>query len=153
MVNGYGPQEYDTEDKKYSFWKYFDDEVLNCKKEGSALIFLFDGNAWLGPSIIENDPHIQNKNGEMLHNFLMRNPNLILLNSSKLCEGVVTRSRRANEKNENSVIDFAIVCDKIFPFVTKLLIDEQKIYSLTNYVSKTKIVYSDHNSLVINMNI
>ena len=68
-------------------------------------------------------------------------------------EGVITRSRKVNEKNEDSVIDFAIVCEKIFPYFTKLLIDEKKIYSLTNYSCKTKTVYSDHNSLVMNVNL
>ena len=46
-----------------------------------------------------------------------------------------------------------IVCDKIYPFVTKLLVDEQKVYSLTNYSSKGNFVYSDHNSLIMNVNL
>ena len=98
LVNAYAPQEYDSLDKKMHFWKYFDDEVLNSKNEGSGLIYLFDGNAWLGPSVIKADPHKQNKNGEMLNSFLVRNSNLTLLNASDLCEGVITRSRKAGEK-------------------------------------------------------
>ena len=75
------------------------------------------------------------------------------MNASKLCEGLITRSHKAGDKNEESVIDFAIVCDKIYPFVTKLLVDEQKVYSLTNYSSKGNFVYSDHNSLIMNVNL
>ena len=51
------------------------------------------------------------------------------------------------------MIDFVIVCEKVFPFVSKLLIDENKIYSLANYSAKSKTMYSDHNSLITEMNI
>ena len=39
------------------------------------------------------------------------------------------------------------MCDRILPYVTKLYIDEQKMYSLSKFSTK-KIVHSDHNSLI-----
>ena len=49
------------------------------------------------------------------------------------------------------MIDFVIVCDKILPFINKFTIDEEKKYALSNYSSKGKITYSDHNSLISEM--
>ena len=106
----------------------------------------------MGPDIIKNDPHSQNKNGKLLKDFLMRNPDLHLLNSESFCEGLITRSRIANNKTEQSVIDFVIVCEKVLPFVQRFLIDEQKIYALSNYSKKKTVLYSDHNSLVTKLN-
>ena len=51
-------------------------------------------------------------------------------------------------KIENSVIDFVIVCDTILPFVSEFLVDEDKVYALTNYSNKKKAIHSDHNSLI-----
>ena len=75
--------------------------------------------------------------------------NMNILNSLQLCEGLITRQRSVNGKTERSVIDFALVCNTILPFVKKLLVDENQIYSLSNYNSKNKrIIHSDHNSLI-----
>ena len=112
-----------------------------------------DGNSWLGEKTINGDPHKQNKNGELFQNFLDRNPQLSVLNTESICEGLITRSRSVNDKVERSVIDFVIVCDKVRPFITKFSIDEQKKFALSNYSSKGKIIYSDHNSLITEMNI
>ena len=153
VVNAYGPQEYDDIVKKTKFWKYLDNEIFQADKEGNGCLITMDGNAWLGDKIIKDDPHKQNKNGEMLQHFLQRNPNLTLLNREKFCQGVITRSRTVSNKIESSIIDFVIVCDKVFPYITKFTIDEQKKYALANYSSKGKITYSDHNSLITEMNI
>ena len=83
---------------------------------------------------------------------MLRNPKLTLLNSESLCQRLITRSPSVNQKIENSVIDFILVCEKVLPFVNKFIIDEQKIYSLANYSSKLKITYSDHNSLITEIN-
>ena len=153
IVNAYGPQEYDEKFKKDQFWSHLDNEVYQSQIVGSAIMIFFDANAWLGKEFIKEDPHSQNQNGKLLKEFLMRNPDLIILNSESLCEGLITRSRVANGKTENSIIDFVIVCDKVLPFVDRLLIDEKKIYALSNYSRKGKIVHSDHNSLVTKVNL
>ena len=147
IINGYGPQEYDCEQKKTLFWNYLENELMECESEGSGCIILMDSNAWLGPNIIKNDPHKQNKNGELFNNFLMRNPQMHLLNASDICEGLVTRCRTLENRIEESVIDFVIVCNKIRPYMTKFIVDEQKCFAFSHF-SKKKIKYSDHNSLV-----
>ena len=147
IVNGYGPQEYDCELKKSLFWNYLDNEVLESNMEGSGCIILMDSNSWLGSDVLKNDPHQRNKNGQLFINFLRRNPQMHLLNASNKCEGLITRCRSLENRNELSAIDFVLVCEKVMPYVTKFIIDEQKLYALSNY-SKKKISYSDHNSLI-----
>ena len=154
ITNAYGPQEYAPEQKKIEFWKYLDDEVLECIKQDSACLIFMDGNAWLGSEFIENDPHTKNRNGELFGNFISRNSNINLLNSSNICKGLITRSRLVNSTKEESVIDFVLACNKVLPFVQKMTIDEEKIYALANYSIKQKsLSYSDHNSIVVNLNL
>lgn len=153
IVNAYGPQEYDENQRKAKFWKHLDTEVFNAEKNGEAVILTMDGNSWLGPGILKNDPHSQNKNGELMANFLTRNQNLTLLNAESFCNGLITRSRKVNQKEERSAIDFVIVSKKLIHFVNKFTIDENKIFSLINFSSKGKPTYSDHNSILTEMNI
>ena len=112
-----------------------------------------DANAWLGSELLQNDPHNQNMNGKLFHEFMVRNPELKILNCESLCEGVITRSRIANGKTEKSVIDFVIISDKLLPFVDKFLIDEKKLYALSNYSKRDKVLHSDHNSLITSLNL
>ena len=58
--------------------------------------------------------------------------------------------------NWRSVLDFFVVCSKVLPFVTRMVIDDQKKHFLTNYhqVGKTgKAVDSDHFTEYMDLNI
>ena len=152
IVNAYGPQEYDDQFKKEQFWAYLDKEVLHSQNLGSGLMIFTDANAWMGPELLKNDVHSQNRNGKMFSEFMSRNPDLSILNCESFCEGLITRSIMANGKRESSVIDFVIVCDKVLPFVDRFMIDENKVYALSNYSRKNRVQHSDHNSLITNLN-
>ena len=130
---GYGRQENDAIGQKEAFWDYLDNEVMEAKQSGAVLVIHMDGNLWAGEEIIPNDPRPQNRNGVLFEQFLKRNPNLNVVNSLELCEGLVTRRRNRNGKVEESVLDFFIVCDLILPHVTRMVIDEKKEHVLTNY--------------------
>ena len=130
---GYGCQEGDLKEKKDAFWEYLDTEVLEAKKAASGLIIQMDGNLWAGKEIIRNDPRPQNNNGRRFMEFLNRNPHLTVVNNLNLCEGVITRKRIRSGKLEQSILDFFIVCNLVLPFVTRMVIDEEKKHVLTNY--------------------
>ena len=134
-VVAYGCQENDLNDRKESFWEYLDDDVQQAAIAGSGFILQFDGNLWAGKDIIPGDPNIQNRNGKLFQEFLERNPQLSVVNSLPLCEGLITRMRNKNNKIERSVLDFFVVCDRVLPFVVKMNIDESKQFILTNYAS------------------
>ena len=46
---------------------------------------------------------------------------------------MITRSRIKEGKEEKSILDFFVVCTRVLPYVTKMVIDEKKEYVLTNY--------------------
>ena len=93
----------------------------------------FDGNLWAGPKIIPGDPRQQNNNGKLFQEFLDRNRRLYVVNALPICDGLITRTRLKNGKEEKSVLDFFVVCSRVLPIVTKMVIDEDKKYILTNY--------------------
>ena len=85
-----------------------------------------DGNFWAGSNLIPGDPNIQNCNGKLFEQFMQRNAHLSCVNSLQLCEGLITRTRTTKNKVEKAILDVFVVCDKVRPFVTKMVIDEQR---------------------------
>ena len=104
----YGCQESDKIDRKEAFWKYLDEDIVQANMSGAGYILQFDGNLWAGPDIIPGDPHKQNRNGKMFQEFLERHPQLSVINSLALCEGLITRSRIKNGVKELISLLFAI---------------------------------------------
>ena len=51
-----------------------------------------DANAKLGPELIKSDPNQRSGNGELLIELCERN-NLVICNTTYLCQGVITRQR------------------------------------------------------------
>lgn len=155
-VAGYGPQENCLKEYKLKFWNYIEEEASNAWNNGLGFIFHCDGNLWAGSDLIPGDPRSQNKNGKIFEEFLERNPNLIVVNSLPLCKGVITRHRIKDGKEEKSILDFFIVCRRILPFVTKMVIDEEKKFILTNYKPARKgekAIDSDHFTEYLDINL
>ena len=152
----YGCQENEKVERKEKFWNFLDEEVAAADHSGSGFILQFDGNLWAGNNLIKGDPRPQNRNGKMLEEFLVRNPHLNIVNTLPQCQGLITRKRRKNDKFEESILDFFIVCNKVLPFVTKMVIDEEKKFILTNYkqYAKTnKAIDSDHMTVFMDLDI
>ena len=143
----YGPQENSSLEKKDAFWNYLETEVLEAENNGTGFVLHFDGNLWAGKNLIPGDPRAQNKNGKLLEDFLKRNKNLTIVNGLSQCKGLITRSRLKGNKSEESILDFFIVCSKVLPYITQMVIDEEKQYILTNYQNikhRGKATDSDH---------
>ena len=152
----YGCQETDAIVKKEAFWQYLDEEVIFATNSGSGLIFQFDGNLWAGDKIVPNDPRQQNINGKLFAQFLDRNSHLTVVNGLQLCEGLITRRRFREGKLEESVLDFFVVCNLVLPHVTRMVIDEENKYVLTNYKQVKrggKAANSDHATEYMDLNL
>ena len=152
----YGCQENSLLDKKVKFWNFIEEEVTTSWNQGSGFILQFDGNLWAGPQIIPGDPRKQNTNGKLFQEFLARNPNLTVVNSLPQCKGLITRIRDKEGKMEKSVLDFFVVCSRILPYVTSMVIDEEKKYILTNYKTAkkgSKATDSDHFTEYLDVNL
>ena len=156
-TSAYGPQMKDHIEKKHEFWKYLEDVVEKADKEGKGFILQGDLNAWLGPEIITGDNHEQNENGKLFHMFLKKFPQLTVVNSLPLCEGLITRSRKlVTGKVEESSIDFYVVCSRVLPFVLSMIIDENNKYTLSNFSeakTKGKATDTDHKTVILNMHL
>ena len=130
-VVAYGCQESSIIEKKNAFWSFIEEEVITAWNSGLGFILQFDGNLWAGSGIIPGDPRPQNKNGKLFQDLLARHPNLSVANALPLCEGTITRSRVKDGKVEKSILDFFVVCSRVLPHITKMVIDENKKHVLT----------------------
>ena len=154
IVTAYGPQENASIDKKNNFWKFLEKEMNDAEFEEEGLILQMDGNLHAGPNLIKHDPNKQNQNGKIFLEFLERNPQLTVVNTLNVCEGLITRSRKVEEKNEKAVLDFFVVNEKILPFIKRMIVDENKNFGLINLaqIKKNKHwIESDHNALVLEL--
>ena len=155
-VVAYGCQESDNVERKEAFWKYLDEDVCQANTSSSGFVLQFDGNLWAGNNIIPGDPRPQNRNGKLFQEFLERHPQLSVVNALTQCEGLITRMRQKDGKKELSVLDFFVVCDRVLPFVNKMVIDENKEFVLTNYQNVRHgghAVDSDHYTQYMDMDL
>ena len=58
---------------------------------------------------------------------------LTVINALECCEGLFTRTRNRQGKVENSIIDFFVVCKRVLPHATQMIVDDKKQFSITNY--------------------
>ena len=100
----YGCQEGDLIERKDAFWSYLDEEVLQADQLGTGFVLHFDGNLWAGHSLVPGDPRPQNRNGKLFSEFLHRHPQLTIVNSLSICEGLITRMRIKDGKKELTLI-------------------------------------------------
>ena len=160
VLLAYGAQENDMKEKKDNFWNFLEEEVNLADVNEEGLILQMDGNLHAGPDLVQDDPNPQNKNGKMFLEFLERNPSLIVVNTLDICEGLITRRREVKQsegiKTEKAVLDFFVVNERMLPFITKLFIDEDREYSLSNFAqlkANRRVIESDHNPLVLDLSI
>ena len=140
LVVAYGPQNSDRENNapkhketKEKFWEYIEKEFIEAKKTASGFLVHMDGNLHAGEEIVPNDPNPPNENGKMFKAFLDRNPEIIVVNSLNICEGLITRFRKTINGIERAVLDFFLCCDKLQPYLLKMRIDEDSHIALTNF--------------------
>ena len=101
---------------------------------GTLVCIEMDSNAKLGPSII---PKPKSENGKLLERVITEN-DLIVVNASAICEGVITRYRKTINSVEEAVLDHFIVCREMFKLIRSMIIDEIGKYSLTKYKNKRR---------------
>lgn len=149
VINAYGPQEDDETQHIHSFWQQVEEQVLQAKDDNCFILIQMDANAKVGNEIIKGDPHKMSNNGRILLDIVKRQ-NLQIANSQHTCKGTITRQRILENKTEQSVIDFVIICAKLFEYLLETRIDEDKVYALSRHI-KTKngprTITSDHNTI------
>ena len=162
-INCYGPQEYirkkkniaidayeNTTDDNSSFFLKLHFEIQCAKSSGSLICIQMDANSKFGNEIIKGDPNTKmSKNGKVLHE-IIRSEDLVLVNASDKCFGTITRHRKTKKSLETSVLEFFILCRRLFEMLSKMTIDEERNMVLTKYSTRKgvpKITESDHNPM------
>ena len=147
IINAYGPQEGDGNKKVLGFWQDIEAEIMNAENNDCLIIIELDANAKVGDNVIKGDPNSMSNNGQIMLDVFLRH-NLFIVNSSDLCTGLITRERVLENKTEQSVIDYIIVCERMKRFLQMMTIDDQRIDVLHHYTKrKNKVITSDHNIL------
>ena len=150
IITGYGPQENMEEGKRLPFFMALEEEVEKASNAGKSIVIELDANSKLGPNYIPGDPHEITPNGKLLAQIVERQ-NLMVVNGSSKCRGVITRRRQAKDKVEESVIDLVIISNDLDDDLESLEIDENREHVLTR-IKKTKQGIkrkeSDHNALI-----
>ena len=144
ILNAYGPQEYANHENIINFYSTLDQIIQNAKFDECLILCQLDANAKVGHNIIKNDPHPQTSNGKYLVDLVDRN-SLVLCNATDKCQGLITRRRITQNKIEESIIDYLIVCENMFSFLESMIIDQSNIHS--RYIrrnNQVKVIPSDH---------
>ena len=89
---------------RLSFWQSLEQEIVAAKSSNCMVLLQMDANGKVENTCIQGDPNNMSANGRLLVD-LIRRENLVLVNSSPVCSGVITRHRVTQEKVEKSILD------------------------------------------------
>ena len=147
----YFPQERDQDIKE--IYKVIKKHVRESGENRESLIIVGDFNCKVGDAIQGNIGK-ESKAGKKLLDFVEKE-GLAMGNSMGVCEGIWTWQ----ERNSKSVVDYVIVDDELKEHIKKIKIYDDGNREISPFnvrkdaKTKTKMVYSDHNPIVIETNL
>ena len=128
-------------------------EIVNQFRQATmcqeGMVLVCDANVHVGGAEIPRCEDVQDWAGGELAS-IIRAEGLHLLNSKKLCEGVVTRVDPRN--GTRTTIDLAICNEFIIDKIQNMKIDEEELFRPTNYKG-TKTTKTDHNTIIIQLKV
>ena len=78
----------------------------------------------------------------------------------EICKGLITRKREVKHslgiKTEEAVLDFFVINERRFPYIKRMLIDEEREFTLSNFSQlkqNMRVIESDHNPLILDLSI
>ena len=122
-----------------------EEEKVKATVAGKSVIIEMDANSKLGEKYISGDPHTITPNGNFLAGVVERQE-LLVVNGLEPCHGTITRTRKAKNIIEKSVIDIVIVSSDLVKDTESLEIDESRKHVLTRIrrprkaLSKKKVI-------------
>ena len=152
-INSYGPQENLNMQTRAEYFLELESKIISAKTNQKLVCIQFDANSKFGSNVIPGDIHEMSSNGKLLCDLINRQ-DLIIVNSTNKCSGLITRLRKTVNGEEKSVLDYFVVCRQLFQKIVKMIIDERRQYVLSRfykYKTKTTTVESDHNPLILEL--
>jgi hypothetical protein len=131
-INCYGPQENLSLETRTEFFLELESKIISAKENQKLICIQFDANSKFGPDIIPGDPHEMSSNGRILFDILSRQ-NMIIVNATEKCTGIITRMKKTVNGVEQSVLDYFVVCFDLFQKMTKMTVDESRQYVLARF--------------------
>ena len=141
----YAPQESRTKLPELAeMYKKIEKQIETGKNNKEKTLVIGDLNCKIGEKIKGNTEQIS-KGGKLLIKLAEKN-NMEIINTTEVCEGTWTR----DENGKKSVLDYALINKEEIESVKKMYIDEKK--EITPFTeSEAKKVYSDHNTIILEM--
>ena len=125
FINAYGVQECAAIEEKLEFYSIIEEEILIALSSKRMVCIAMDANAKLGKKYILGDTHEISNNGRILLNLVER-LNLVVVNSTRKCQGTTTRMRNVKNKLEESIIDYFIVCQDFYLIINSMEVDTKR---------------------------
>ena len=151
MVNAYGEQEgRSSNDDIKNRWERIMTEVLKIEAKNEFVIILGDMNKHVG-DIIDGNHDKVTFGGRLIRKMLEMEKYELVNSSNKVEGGPFTRYDPADPKcmGKKSCLGLVIISTELSSYVEKLVIDKNLTKTPCRPLSKNKVVYPDHYSLLL----
>ena len=152
----HAPQETDPLEKRLEFFEELSVQVERCLTSGDEMLLMGDLNSRIFEGEFNVEPTDGSPNGKQLSE-LVQKYNLKVANFHQNCSGRLTRIQaRKDGTTKESVLDYILLQQRMYQKLTKMVIDEEKIfcpYRVTSTKGKRSIVYSDHCVLIADLEV
>ena len=128
-------------------WERILAEIAKIEMKGEVVIVIGDLNKQVG-DIIEGNTMKMSFGGSLIRDMLDTGSYILVNATSKVVGGPFTRFDPANP-DRKSCLDLVIMSKELFRYVHKLFIDKHLVFTPGRPVSKSKIRYTDHRSLIL----
>ena len=132
-INLYGPQENLSLESRTDYFIELESRIISARENHKLICLQYDANSKIGKNLIPGDPHEMSSNGKLLFDILTRQ-NMIIVNATDKCSGIITRIKKTVRGVEQSVIDYFVVCLELFQKIVKMTVDESRIYVLSRFL-------------------
>ena len=152
ICNIYGEQESrSNKDKIQDKWSKILNEVTKIEAKGEHLVVIGDLNRHIGDMVEGNEKDKISFGGNLIKDWLETGSYVLVNASNKCVGGPFTRYDPADPNNDEkkSLLSLCIVSKELFPFIEKLVIDKEKLFTPLRPINSQKVVYTDHYSLLL----
>ena len=99
-INAYGQQETAAKNERLDLIQLLEQEIVDAQNNSCYICLQLDANGKLGSDVIKGDPNEMSANGNLLMDLVLRQ-NLIVVNATEKCEGVLTRVREKSHREKS----------------------------------------------------
>ena len=128
-------------------WERIKAELEKVEMKGELIVVIGDLNKQVG-DIIKGNTIKESFGGKLIKDLLETKKYILVNATSKVVGGPFTRFDPAYH-DRKSCIDLVMISKELFKYVHKLFIDKNLTFTPGRPVSKNKIRYTDHRSLIL----